>query len=384
MPGRQSIVRIDDKLTLQTRLQLIFDDRPDDPTQRALHQVIMTHAVEAEKMGPGGFDACLALTVSASDLPRIETSRSLVGRRPTRSDLEKIVHDSCRVAPAYVERALWDALDNAGLGGRIIVEKTTTSVTSVERVPGHTFRLTTLIPFTGTLADPAICLVDGFIESVSEVDGILQDACASRTSLLLFARGMAPDLISTLRVNHDRGTLHVVPVMVPLELSTMNTLADISVVSGSDVTSCARGDLITSLRLGACSRIDRANVHAGQVTLVNARTRQSVVQHIADLRRRRQSSEQDELGALFDERIKSLSPGHVVLRVPGDRNFVPTTQSIDRALRGIAAAVSRGLIEHHGVPMLDDPAPVGSVAGAVLHATKCRAALALIGAVIAS
>lgn len=333
-------------------------------------------------MGPGAFDACLALIVDERQLSSVEDVKAMVGRVATRPDLEKIVSSSCILAPAYVERALRDALEVAGLGGRIIVEKAASDVASVELVSGYTFRLAVAIPFVGGLADPRVGLVDGFIESVAEIDGLLQEAHHTRDPLLLFARGMAPDVINTLRVNNERATLRVIPVVVPLELSSMNTLVDLAVVAGADVVSAAKGDLILALRLASCPRIERANVHQGRVMLVSSRTKQAVVQHVSELRRKRHGSEHDELGQLLDERVKSLSPGHVVLRLPDDRDFVPAAQAVDRALRGVSAAVSRGLVDRHGLPTLDDPAPVGSVVGALLHGARCRAELDRIGAVI--
>ena len=150
------------------------------------------------------------------------------------------------------------------------------------------------------------------------------------------------------------------------------------------MTSAHKGDLISTLRLAACPRVEHASLQHGHIMLVATATRRAVQLHIEELRRRRLVLEQEELGKLIDSRIRSLSPGHVVLRLPDDGNFVQSAQAVDHALRGIAAAVSHGMVDHHGLAMLADPAPASSVAGAIMHSDLCAAEIARVGAVITS
>ena len=58
-----TLVRISDDLVIHTQFQALFNDKSIDRCEKLLHEVVMMHAVAAEKMGPGGFDACINLLI---------------------------------------------------------------------------------------------------------------------------------------------------------------------------------------------------------------------------------------------------------------------------------------------------------------------------------
>lgn len=382
------LVTTKEGLVLHTRLQAIFNDRPTDPCERALHQVLITHAVKAERMGPGGFDACIATVVKSLTTdtrldPTLSQRLATAGGRPaSRADIESFVASACHATHRRVERMLWSALGLVGFGGRIMVEKSMSTTPSVELVHGHTFDLTAAFPVVGVLHEPRVALVDGFVESVAELDVFLQQCNASMEPVLLFVRGMHAEVLHTLRVNHDRGTLRIVPTTVRFDASGLNTLKDIAVVAGCDMISSTKGDLVTSLRLENCPRIESATIHANKVVIVNARTGGAVESHVADLRRRRSEQEHDALGELIDVRLRALSAGHAVVRFVDDRDFVSSSQAVDRALRTIASVLAHGLVDDHGMLQLSSPAPLGSVLGAIVHASACLQSLERLGAVV--
>ena len=382
------LVTTKEGLMMHTRLQAIFNDRPIDPCERALHQVLISHAVKAERMGPGGFDACVATVVKSLTTgvrPDPEVAQLLAtagGRPPMRADVEAFVTASCHDTHSRVERMLWAALDLVGFGGRIVVEKSMSTTPSIELVHGYTFDLAAAFPIIGVLQEPRVALVDGFVESVAEIDVFLRECNASMEPVLLFVRGMHAEVLHTLRVNHDRGTLRIVPTTVKFDATGLNTLKDIAVVAGCDVISSTKGNLVSSLRLEGCPRVESATIHANKVVIVNARTQATVESHVNDLRRRRTEQEHDALGELIDVRLRALSSGHAVVRFVDDRDFVSSSQAVDRALRAISSALAHGVIDDHAVPQLSSTAPLGAVLGATVHAMKCLQSLARLGAII--
>lgn len=378
--------------SIHTRLQAIFNDRPGDPAERVLHEVIMNHAVMAEKMGPGGFDACLRIIVddlrvlSAGGTP-VDRSSLLdrlenVGGRPTRgSDIARLVDECAYNASDRVRVMLKRALTLAGFGGRVVVERAVSVEPSVELVRGYTFELDPAWPVSATLKEPRVATIDGFVESVGELNGFLERAHTAKEPVCLFVRGLAPDVVSTLRVNYDRGTLMVVPIIVRFDVEGINVLKDIAVVAGCDVVSSAKGDLISTVAFDECPRVEQATLGLGKVVLVGRNTRSAVDKHVTALRMLR-ADQHNELGRLLDMRIRSLSSNHVVLRLPDDSDFVRNSQVIDCALRSVGAAVDRGIVDDPGVPGVPAGVPVGTVVGAVLHAGLCVNRLRSLGAVI--
>ena len=64
------------------------------------------------------------------------------------------------------------------------------------------------------IESPLVIAVDGTIESLGEVDHLLQEIAQLKTPALIMARGFSPDVITTLDVNWKSGKLKVVPFTV--------------------------------------------------------------------------------------------------------------------------------------------------------------------------
>jgi chaperonin GroEL (HSP60 family) len=393
--GHDSTIVHSTNTSVRTRLQAIFTDRPfSSQLDRSLHEIIMEHAVAAEKMGPGGFDACLRLIIHDIDkiglapykrdashlLKRIESSG---GRRPNERDIEQLIEFSAEGADSIIRQMINRAVRTAGFGGRIIVERSLGTVPSIELMSGYTFQLDPAWSISALIDEPRIAVIDGFVESVGEINSFLEGAHSLREPACIFARGFAPDVISTLRVNFDRGTLRVIPIVVRFDAEGINVLKDVAIVAGCDVTSSTKGDLISSLTIATCPRIKQAMLGGGRIVLTSTSTKAAVDQHVEILRARR-TQQHDALGNLIDSRIRSLSPNHVILRLLDDRDFVKNAQSVDRALRIVAAAVDRGVVDDHNLAGLPRTAPVGTIVGTIMHAELCIDRLQSIGAAVTS
>jgi len=209
------------------------------------------------------------------------------------------------------------------------------------------------------------------------VHRLLTEASETRDWVVVFVRGLADDVKQTLKVNHDRGTLNVVPVVVDFDLAGLNTLNDIAMVTGCSLVSSNMGDLISSVRLDSLPLVERLIVQDKRIVIRNASASGRVRAHLADLRRRRSEASLDDLGQLLDRRIRSLTSNHVILRLPNDRSFVVASQAVDYALRGLRSSVD------HGVAVTPSgPAPAMSLAAGHLCSARCLAALRALGCVI--
>lgn len=65
-----------------------------------------------------------------------------------------------------------------------------------------------------SLEGSAVLFVDGVIESLGMIDSVLQSFFREKKSLVIFARGYAPDVLSTLDSNFNKGSLFVFPIKV--------------------------------------------------------------------------------------------------------------------------------------------------------------------------
>lgn len=367
-----------------TRIQAAMRHRSTDPLERRICEVILTSCVNAERVSPGGFSLCMSMISAAvrDDLlgkPVID--HELLAREAaadgsqaaTLSSVHDAINRHTQAAPRRIKAMLTRALDLAGFGGRIVVEKTHSVTPSVELIRGYTFETQPAFDVSAVLERPRVIAIDGLVESVAEIHRILEDANASKETALLFVRGAHPDVITTLKTNFDRGTLKIVPFIVPMELAGINTLKDVAIVAGGDVVSSLKGELISTIEFSKQPRIASAIVHARRAILVSPLTSESVSSHVSDLIRRRATCE-DALGKLYDDRIKSLSPNHVVIRLPDDADFVVSAQAIDFTVREISSLAERGVTR--------DGRPLATVFAASVQARRCSETLRSLGAAV--
>jgi hypothetical protein len=108
----------------------------------------------------------------------------------------------------------------------------------------------------------------------------------------------------------------------------------------------------------------------------NTSTHRRVKKHVTELRTRRVDEKIDDKGKLLDLRIKSLSPNHVVIRIPDDKDFVINSQAIDYALRAVRSVIDYGITK--------DDMPVTTEIASQTHANRCIETLMGLGAYLTS
>ena len=375
--GDHFVVSVSGKPVIHTRMQTLFNLKFRTVLEKTLYEVMLTHAMAAERLGPGGFSRSLELLLEEFDgrpgnKPILPFEQPHV---PNLDELDALILRYASSSGSDVVSMLQKALRLAGFAGRIVVEKTTSAIPSVELVRGYTFELQQLLPADVSILNPKVVCIDGYVESVSEIHHLLEAASSAKEPVLLFLRGLSDDVKHTLKVNYDRGSLRVIPVAVRFDLEGMNTLIDISVVAGCDLISSLKGDLISSIKFDELPHVEQITLFKGRTVITNKATSRRVKQHLSELRKRRADIHLvEDVGKLLDKRIKSLSPSLVVIRLPDDKNYVIKSQSIDYALRAIRSAIE------HGLNSVGVPATV-EIASQV-HVSRCLKTLNDIGAFV--
>lgn len=367
-----TLVEVSDGLMLHTRLQAIFNIKHSQRLSRTLHELIVTHALDAERTAPLSFDPCIH-TVVSSILNTGWKDRELGDVFPARSrDIENVI-ERCTHGDVTVCEMLRRAINIAGFNGKIIVERAL-NAPHVELRAGYTFAVKSMFVPPKTLKNTKIVCIDGIVENVSEIHHFLEQASESREACAVFVRGASDDVTHTLKVNLDRGTLRVVMFVVPFDLDGANTLVDIAIASGCDVTSSLKGELISSIDLKDAPTVSRVDATTNSVTLHNIDTLRRVRAHVDALRKKRDNIDQEVLQNLINNRIRSLSSGYAVIRLDDDHKYVWRAQAIDYTLRSIQSMIS------HGVDV--DSFPAASHLVSRTYADKCLVTLRDLACVI--
>lgn len=349
-------------LMIHTPLQTIFNYKFENSKQQMIHEIIMNHALTVEQCGPNGFNLFIRTLLeklavdqygitTAANTNYSEPIQEYTTMVPTVSDIEWL-YTTCfkTIIDKKVQPLFEQALDLVGFNGRIIVEKTH-SKHSVELTSGHTFVYEPCsFDLNLKLLKPKIVCIDGFIESVSEIHHLLEAASESKVPIVLFIRGMSKDVEHTLQVNYKRGLI-VVPIVIKFDLNSVNTLNDIAVISGCELVSHLKGDLISSIKLENAPFVDEVLIHLNKFVITNAKTINNVLAHIQQLQQKCLETT-DQTSDLIQLRIKSLMPKHVIIRLPDDKNFVLSSQIIDYMIRSLKSLLAYGTIDVNNTKLL--------------------------------
>jgi hypothetical protein len=156
-------------------------------------------------------------------------------------------------------------------------------------------------------------------------------------------RGFHDDVLNTIKINKHRGSMFIYPVLVDFDISGINKINDISIVSGQLPISSNLGHLISNVSLKDASKIEEITLNKDSITIKNSFISAEISRHISFLLQQREI----KIGAeeIFDERIKSLSNKNVIIRIPNSPEFTTNNQKIDLVLRSIKSMLDLGITE---------------------------------------
>ena len=215
----------------------------------------------------------------------------------------------------------------AGPGGHISIDPHPTFRSiHLEHTMGYRFSIKLLPEFASMIKrgiisynDPAVVVIDGIIESVGEINQILEYFADTKEPCYIIARGFAGEVLSTLAANYLRGTLRVIPVPIPTTPETANILVDIAIVCGTDVVSSLKGELISNIDPESIPRVDVVKISQAGLIIDCKETTASVNRHAKNIRRLIKRKEKykvyKEMIELFEKRLASLIPSCVHIRL---------------------------------------------------------------------
>lgn len=220
---------------------------------------------------------------------------------------------------------LLQACTLTGHSGQIYVDGTPAAENSIELTNGYTFEFGIEPNFCASSktqewkeygAKPII--IDGIIETVGEINRVLEYCHNEKSACIIFARGFSEEVLGTLAVNKARETLNVIPVLVPFDLEGINSLVDLAVICETDVISSIKGEAISAIDPYELREVDYINAGLGKITITNVRTEAAVKNHSMNISKRKEDTNIDDKKKLLNKRIKSLSSVCTNIRIAGE------------------------------------------------------------------
>ncbi len=241
----------------------------------------------------------------------------------------------------------------AGIEGNIVVEENELPNTIIELQFGYNFKINSFKGFipsigTWTRSNLKILLVDGLVDKVSELDKILAKSFETKIPLMIIAQGFSEEVIATLHSNNFRNNFDIMPIRLESSLETLNVLNDIAVVSGCDIVSSLKGEMLTFVNYDSLPVVEKISLTNNVITIHNNQTRANVIGHLQYLQSRRKSQEENtsisDLSDLTTKRIQNLLAHIVKISIPKkDANKIKG--KIDNAIRACRSIYTYGFCQ---------------------------------------
>ena len=326
-----------EKILLKTSFQGIFNLTFDNEVKKIIHQILIETCIKAEKLSPGGFEATLQKILDP------QTTSCLESYFPNFENMENIVKNIFQ-GNECLKSSILEAVKIAGFGGRISIEKSSNDLISVEEINGFFFKVkSTFETRSIILKKPKIICIDGYVESVSELNRLFEGAAETKAPLVIVTRGFHDDVMNTIKINRSRGSMFVYPVLVEFDLNGINKINDISIASRQTPISSNLGQLISNISIEDGSRVDEITLNKDSILIKDSLASREISRHISFLLQQR--NEKTGAEEIFDERIKSLANKNVIVRIPDSNEFVANNQRIDFTLRSIKSMLDLGVTE---------------------------------------
>lgn len=362
-----SALAFDQERTLiLTNVQVFLSLDELNPTKRSILRLLFNHAIDSERMAPEGFITCIRFV---RDELRFEiygeqhlslkvlsdTVSSSRANIPTLEDFEWLVDRNVR--DLTIRSMLKEAMQLSGFRGSINVQKTHLKP-SIELVEGYKFDIPAVLGTRGSVENCKTVIIDGFVETVSEVHHLFTYANESGENVLLVTKGLSDDVVSTIKANLEKNRFNLYPYVVTIDIDSVNILNDLAAVTGSEVVSSVKGQLISSIDLSSLNSVKRIDLEPHGFTIVDHSRKSAVDSHRAMLLNMKGDEHSRELRAL---RAMKLHARKAIVRLDDDVRVNATMIELDRILRGYVSLLDHGTLNVHGQKWLTSTVVAGTL-----------------------
>jgi len=179
-------------------------------------------------------------------------------------------------------------------------------------------------------------IIDGYIESVSEIHHMLHFAAQNKEPHVVFCFGMSDEVKRVIIQNNAKRITQIFPVSMSISEDTINILNDIAILHRSDIISSMKGQTISQemrkeLKIGNSITFNRSGFSINPVAL-----KEEIKRHVKYLEKRIEESPPDANTEIIKTRIKNMNSKSLKIYLPEEiKNDVKFNREIDYLLRMI-------------------------------------------------
>ena len=263
-----------------------------------------------------------------------------------------------------IGRIIADAMEAVGEDGVITVEDSETIETYYEIVEGMRFDREYISPYFVTdpkkmevvLEEPYILITDREIKNAMELIPIMEKVAQTGKPLLVIAKDVTGEALSTLVLNKLRGTLTSCAVKAPgFGDRRKAMLEDIAILTGGRVISEDAGMEVRNATLEDLGRAEKVRVTHEDTTIIGGKgDPEAIKARIEQINEQIKTTDSDYDREKLEERKAKLAGGVAVIKVGAatETELEEKKHRFEDALEATKAAVEEGILPGGGVALL--------------------------------
>ncbi len=264
-----------------------------------------------------------------------------------------------------IGRIIADAMETVGEDGVITVEDSETIETYYEIVEGMRFDREYISPYFVTdpkkmevvLEEPYILITDREIKNAMELIPIMEKVAQTGKPLLVIAKDVTGEALSTLVLNKLRGTLTSCAVKAPgFGDRRKAMLEDIAILTGGRVISEDAGMEVRNATLEDLGRAEKVRVTHEDTTIIGGKgDPEAIKARIEQINEQIKTTDSDYDREKLEERKAKLAGGVAVIKVGAatETELEEKKHRFEDALEATKAAVEEGILPGGGVALLN-------------------------------
>ncbi|MBC7221910.1 chaperonin GroEL [Candidatus Bipolaricaulota bacterium] len=263
-----------------------------------------------------------------------------------------------------VGRIIADAMEAVGESGVITVEDSDTIETYYEVVEGMQFDREYLSPYFVTdpkkmevnLENPYILITDRELKNALEMIPLLEKVAQTGRPLLVIAKDVTGEALSTLVINKLKGTLISCAVKAPgFGDRRKAMLEDIAILTGGVVIAEDAGMEVRNATLDMLGQAERVRVTHESTTIIGGKGNPEAIKaRIEQIEEQIKTTDSEYDREKLEERKAKLAGGVAVIKVGAatETELEEKKHRFEDALEATRAAVEEGILPGGGVALL--------------------------------
>ena len=258
-----------------------------------------------------------------------------------------------------------DAMEAVGEDGVITVEDSDTIQTYYEVVEGMQFDREYISPYFVTdpkkmevmMENPHILITDQELKNAADLVPLLEKVAQSGKPILIIAKDVTGEALTTLVLNKLKGTLTSCAVKAPgFGDRRKAMLEDLAVLTGGSVIAEDAGMQLKDTTLDMLGHAERVKVDSDNTTLVGGGgSTEAIKGRIEQIEAQIDTTDSDYDREKLEERKAKLAGGVAVIKVgaPTETELSEKKHRMEDALEATKAAVDEGILPGGGVALVN-------------------------------